>query len=266
MAAHLVDLRDLDVLIDKLPWRCGIDIRDALVALAKTKLAERASSADIYQVVVHVDADALRGSAEPRDTAAPASPRTVPRNRRLADGTPLPLSAARRLACDASIVRLLGRAGAPLDLGRKARTISPSLRRALYMRDQTCQFPGCTQRHHTDAHHLKHWADGGETNLENLLRLCRFHHMLVHERRLRRPSHAARRVQVLRPETATSSHKRRASSAATARHFAVRTTCVVSPRALSRSGQRTTVGENVDLGWTTGALLESRAGPNSSVE
>jgi hypothetical protein len=142
---------------------------DALVALARTKIAERGSSAEVYQVVVHVDADALRGSAEPRGDC------------RLDDGSPLPASIARRLACDASIVSALERSGKTLSLGRKTRTIPPALRRALHIRDKTCMFPGCTQRHHTDAHHLKHWADGGETKLDNLLRLCRFHHTLVHD-------------------------------------------------------------------------------------
>src|SRR4051794_37827388 len=74
---------------------------DALVALAQTKLAERASSADVYQVVVHVDAGALSGSAEPRADGS-AEPRAdgsaePPGDCRLADGEPLALAAARRL-------------------------------------------------------------------------------------------------------------------------------------------------------------------------
>ena len=49
------------------------------------------------------------------------------------------------------------------------------------MRDRGCAFPGCTQRHHTDGHHVEHWADGGETRLDNLVQLCRRHHRAVHE-------------------------------------------------------------------------------------
>ena len=60
------------------------------------------------------------------------------------------------------------------------RTISPALRRALVDRDGGCRFPGCGQSR-CDAHHVKHWADGGETSLDNTLLLCRFHHRLVHE-------------------------------------------------------------------------------------
>jgi hypothetical protein len=56
----------------------------------------------------------------------------------------------------------------------------PAVRRALEIRDRGCRFPGRGMRF-TDAHHLEHWADGGETSLGNLVLLCRQHHRLVHE-------------------------------------------------------------------------------------
>jgi predicted restriction endonuclease len=56
------------------------------------------------------------------------------------------------------------------------------MRRALKARDDGCRFPGCTHRHFIDGHHIRHWADGGETSMRNLVLLCRFHHRLVHER------------------------------------------------------------------------------------
>ncbi len=40
--------------------------------------------------------------------------------------------------------------------------------------------PGCGSRF-TDAHHVRHWADGGETSPGNCILLCRHHHRLVHE-------------------------------------------------------------------------------------
>jgi hypothetical protein len=70
--------------------------------------------------------------------------------------------------------------GALLDVGRRTRTIPPALRRALEHRDRGCRFPGCGLRL-CDGHHVRHWADGGETKLHNLLLLCRRHHRAVHE-------------------------------------------------------------------------------------
>ena len=55
------------------------------------------------------------------------------------------------------------------------------MRRALRVRDKGCRFPGCTNTRFVDGHHIEHWADGGETSLDNLVMLCRHHHHLVHE-------------------------------------------------------------------------------------
>ena len=93
---------------------------------------------------------------------------------------------SRRLACDCGVVHWLEDDSghlqeSTLDIGRRSRSIPPAIRRALDRRDGGCRFPGCTTRHHVDAHHIRHWADGGETRLDNLLLLCRHHHRLVHE-------------------------------------------------------------------------------------
>jgi hypothetical protein len=73
-----------------------------------------------------------------------------------------------------------GSDGTVLDVGRKTRTVPPSIRRALEARDRSCRFPGCTARR-CDAHHVEHWMDGGDTSVENLVLLCRRHHRAVHE-------------------------------------------------------------------------------------
>jgi HNH endonuclease len=70
--------------------------------------------------------------------------------------------------------------GRVLDVGRRTRTISPGLRRALEHRDGGCRFPGCDNKL-CDAHHVEPWADGGATSLANTLLLCRRHHRAVHE-------------------------------------------------------------------------------------
>jgi hypothetical protein len=156
---------------------------DALVALAEGALAGRAGAAgadgDRFQVVVHVDTGALAGG----DGAA-----------ELADGTAIGAQTARRLACDAAIVALLERAGRPLSVGRKTRSVPAALRRALASRDRGCRFPGCTSQTTLDAHHIKHWANGGPTSIENLVQLCRHHHRLLHEGGYSVTGHAGRLV------------------------------------------------------------------------
>ena len=95
------------------------------------------------------------------------------------------IETVRRLACDASLVTVLeNEEGEPLNVGRKIRSIPPALRRALNSRDRGCRFPGCSNTHYVDAHHIHHWANGGETKLSNLVQLCRFHHRQVHEGRV----------------------------------------------------------------------------------
>jgi len=96
---------------------------------------------------------------------------------------PVPAETARRVACDASVTRVtLDASGEPIGVGRTSRTVPPAMRRALAVRDKGCRFPGCDRPPEwTDAHHRRHWADGGETKLDNLLLLCRRHHRVVHE-------------------------------------------------------------------------------------
>jgi hypothetical protein len=91
---------------------------------------------------------------------------------------------ARRIACDADVWRVLldPATSQPVDVGRTHRVVPVWLRKALHARDRGCRFPGChTPAAWTDGHHLRHWADGGPTNLANIVLLCRFHHGLVHE-------------------------------------------------------------------------------------
>jgi len=156
---------------------------DALVAIGDAFLAGDVGSrtgADRHQVVLHVDTATLQGDAGERCE--------------LDDGSPLAADTARRLACDASLVRLLERDGVPLKLGRKTRVISPALRRALNARDRGCRFPGCTSRRFLDAHHIEHWARGGATDLDNLVQLCGHHHRLLHEGRYVIMRHAGGRL------------------------------------------------------------------------
>ena len=144
---------------------------DALAVLAETALAahlDRGTAGDRYQVVVHVDEGVLENDEATGQSA-------------LEDGPYVSAETSRRIACDAATVAMRhAHDGTVLDVGRKTRTVSPALRRALTARDRQCRFPGCSARH-CDAHHLQHWAHGGATRLDNLLLLCRRHHRAVHE-------------------------------------------------------------------------------------
>jgi len=90
---------------------------------------------------------------------------------------------ARRLACDAGLHRVITHAGsAVVEYGRQTRTISEPLWRLLVERDGGCRFPGCeVPGEMCDAHHVVHWADGGETEPHNLALVCWFHHRVLHE-------------------------------------------------------------------------------------
>ena len=119
------------------------------------------------------------------------------------EGTGVSAETSQRMSCDAVVtevrrgsegirgtedqagrhrVRRQRSGGAVLDVGRARRTVSGRLRTALEVRDGgRCRFPGCPSIR-CDAHHIKHWSRGGETKLDNLVLLCRFHHRAVHER------------------------------------------------------------------------------------
>lgn len=95
---------------------------------------------------------------------------------------PLSREVARRLACDAKVmVSADGQAGQSLNLGRTRRDPSDAQRLEIRRRDKGCRFPGCTHTEFTDVHHVKHWIDGGPTDLDNLVELCDQHHRCVHE-------------------------------------------------------------------------------------
>ena len=127
-----------------------------------------ALSPDRHEIVVHVEADVLSNGGAGRCE--------------IQHRTAIAAETARRLCCDAGIVPVVdGANGEPLSVGRRTRSIPPAVRRALASRDRGCRFPGCPATQRLHGHHVRHWADGGETSLENLVLLCPTHHRLVHE-------------------------------------------------------------------------------------
>ncbi|MGH3728619.1 MAG: HNH endonuclease signature motif containing protein [Micromonosporaceae bacterium] len=77
---------------------------------------------------------------------------------------------------------MLGSDSIPLDVGRTIRLFTRAQRRALILRDRGCAFPGCDRpAHWCEAHHIRHWVDGGATDLHNGVLLCGYHHRVIHK-------------------------------------------------------------------------------------
>jgi hypothetical protein len=143
---------------------------DAMVRMAEGYEPGKglSNSGDRYLVHVHTDMETLKADG-------------IGAESEIEEGGNVSAETSRRLSCDCGVVHWLNNKREPLSIGRKTRSIPPAIRRALKRRDHGCRFPGCTCSRFVDAHHIQHWADGGETNLNNLVLLCRRHHRMVHE-------------------------------------------------------------------------------------
>ena len=144
---------------------------DALEYIVQRFLAGKCSGSanGAHEVVVHIAHDALCDVPESSGAS-------------FEHGGPVAVETARRLGCDGALVGVVeGAKGEPLAIGRRTRAVPPAIRRALRVRDGGCRFPGCDRSRYVHAHHIKHWADGGETRLDNLVTLCSQHHRQVHE-------------------------------------------------------------------------------------
>lgn len=142
---------------------------DALVEVARRAQSVPDSKEPRTEAVIHVDvASLVDGSGERCE---------------IEDGPTLASETARRLCCDATVQTLYENDGRVLDVGRRRRTITPRLRKALEQRDKTCRFPGCHRKRFRQGHHIVFWGHGkkGKTERANCVLLCFFHHRLVHE-------------------------------------------------------------------------------------
>jgi Domain of unknown function (DUF222)/HNH endonuclease len=143
---------------------------DALVSLAQAYLRGDRPNRSPIEITLTIPASSLHAdAADPLEAGEMGE-------------SFLSTEAARRLSCDAGVVKVIeDEHGVPLSVGRKQRTIAGALKRALYKRDTACTYPGCTHRIFLEGHHIQHWADGGETSLTNIALLCSSHHRHVHE-------------------------------------------------------------------------------------
>lgn len=156
---------------------------DALCAMAEHYIAggkdeelKTLAGNERCQVVLHLDVETLKKDHE---QGCGCDHEHMPPH---LDKQWITMKNAKRFSCDASLLTVLeDKDGNVLNIGRKARTVPPALKRALDVRDETCRFPGCCESHYVDFHHIKHWANGGETSKGNLVKLCRFHHRLLHD-------------------------------------------------------------------------------------
>jgi hypothetical protein len=153
----------------------GTRMFDALVRVAQHSLDNRlapASHGARPRVAVATHLDDLQGRLRAGR----------PRSGFTETGEELSAATVRRLACDADLIPVvLGSANEILDVGRTARLVTPTIWRALVVRDRHCRFPGCRRPPvMCHAHHIVHWADGGSTCLDNLVLLCGHHHRVLH--------------------------------------------------------------------------------------
>ena len=148
----------------------GQRAHDALVqACQRAAAGGLGSAASRPQLIVTASIDTLAGI----DGASAGE---------LEGGGTLPSETVRRLACDSAVSRVIGRGELEYEISRASRTIPSGTRRALLARDRGCVFPGCDRpARWCDAHHIKFWADGGPTTLDNLALVCGAHHRKVHE-------------------------------------------------------------------------------------
>jgi hypothetical protein len=154
----------------------GQRMGDALVQLARQALRSGhlpTVRGEIAQVRVSIDLMALCADRAAAGVAGGELP----------FAGPITPETARRLACDAGVVRILtGPHGLPMDVGREQRTATAAIRRAVEARDGHCVFAGCTApASWCDVHHVQHWVYGGPTSCDNGALLCERHHTAVHE-------------------------------------------------------------------------------------
>jgi hypothetical protein len=135
----------------------------------------------------------LTAPATPSSPATPTTPTRPAPAARLTEVTAaparfgisaslVPTATLQRLLCDSAVTRVVfGPDGQVLDVGRSQRTVTGQMRRAVIARDRHCVYVDCTQPPgHCEVHHAeRHWADGGETSVQNSALLCYHHHDLV---------------------------------------------------------------------------------------
>jgi hypothetical protein len=213
LVAELERRDRVDAADDPAPPRSAAQRRaDTLVDMARQSAARErgdAGSTAMRRTLPNLDAvfDADRVDREPVDLTTPTCS---------INGAPVPRVVVERLSCDANVARVVMRGRSEvLDLGRRTRLVSRAQFRALVRRDGHCQFPGCDRPPQwTDAHHIVAWTRGGATDLDNLVLLCRRHHVLRHEGGWQLRRDASGQIDVEAPAEPRPRHRARARARA----------------------------------------------------
>ena len=167
--------------LDSVPPTFTDDPHLVVVHIGLETLVAAATTATAQPAAVPTDVPAVAPTDVPAGTSqSPAELRAT--QAWIERGGPIEAATAARLSCDAQVVGMIvDHEGDVLAMGRTRRLASPSQRRALRVRDGSCRFPGCNQRRRLIPHHIVSWAQGGATDLDNLILLCQAHHTYVHE-------------------------------------------------------------------------------------
>jgi hypothetical protein len=139
-------------------------------ALVETCATDSKGNAPVPTLVVHTDVTALHGAERVGISE-------------ISTGPVISNEVARMLGCDSALEMAIERDGRQIGVGRKTRSIPGWLRRQVEHRDHHCRFPGCGRTIFLQVHHLIPWAVGGNTDLDNLVLLCWWHHIFIHEKR-----------------------------------------------------------------------------------
>ena len=160
---------------------------DGLVEVAATTTGDMTNTGTPPQVTVFADLDALVSESGGVTE--------------LGHGVLVPNQTAQRLACDCVVETVISDGSAVVGTGRNSRTVPGWLRRLVVHRDGgRCRYPGCGHTRWLQVHHIQHWAQGGTTNLDNLILLCSFHHRFVHEHHWRITGDPNHRVVFRKPD------------------------------------------------------------------
>jgi len=171
---------------------------DALIQLCHRRAGRQDGSGARPHLIIRASLDTLAGTA-----GSPAG--------ELESGAPVHAETVRRIACDAALTRIMGAGELDAEISHARRTIPPSTRTALINRDHHCVAGGCDRTPDwCDAHHRRHWSDGGPTTLANLVLLCRAHHNMVHEQGFQLRHQAGGRWVLIPPTRRIDQHSRSA--------------------------------------------------------